>query len=228
MVAAPRTRRTRKRRRLPEITGPLLPTTGLPNWPHLRPTDIPATLARMFPPETLQRFAKESGVVERGRKVDPVALFWVIVLGFGVGLQHELEQLRRAYRDFASTRLAYSSFYERFTPEMVQFLRLCLAHGLSQLRQEPGSTFDQRLERFHDVFLQDSSVVRLHAKLATKWPATRTREPAAGVRVATLVSLKANGPHRVELHGEVTPEIATLKVGPWVKEALLIMELGFY
>lgn len=182
----------------------------------------------MFPPDTLRRFAEESGVIERDRKVDPVALFWVLVLGFGVGLQHELEQLRRAYRDFASTRLAYSSFYERFTPEMVRFLRLCLAHGLSQLRQEPGSTLDERLERFHDVFLQDSSVVRLHAKLATKWPATRTRTPAAGVKVATLVSLKANGPHRVELHPETIAEITTLKVGPWVKEALLIMDLGFY
>jgi putative transposase len=182
----------------------------------------------MFPPEVLRRFAEESGVIERGRKVDPVALFWVLVLGFGVGLQHELEQLRRAYRDFASTQLAYSSFYERFTPEMVEFLRLCLAHGLSQLSQEPGSALDGRLQQFHDIYLQDSSVIRLHAKLASKWPATRSTKVAAGVKIATLVSLRANGPHRVELHGERTAEIATLKVGAWVKDAILIMDLGFY
>ena len=111
---------------------------------------------------------------------------------------------------------------------MVQFLRLRLAHELAELRPEPGSTLDQRLQRFHDDFLQDSSGVRLHAKLATKWPATRSRTPAAGVKVATLVSLRANGPRRVELHGETVAEITTLRVGPWVKGALLITDPGIY
>ena len=159
----------------------------------------------MFALGTLRRFAEESGIAR--------STHWRcsgVGAEFGVGLQYELEQLRRAYRDFASARLAYSSFYERFTLEMVRLHRLCLAHGLSQLRQEPGSTLDERLQRFHDVFLQDSSVVRLHAKLATKWPTTRTRTPAAGVKIATLVSLKANGPHRVELRPETIAEITSL------------------
>ncbi|MGI0131270.1 MAG: IS4 family transposase [Thermoplasmata archaeon] len=218
----------RKRKRLPEIPVSLLPRRGLPNWARLTPTEIPESLVRMFPPETLRRFAVESGLIERDRVVDPVALFWVLVLSFGIGLQRELEMLRRAYRDLTQTHLAYSSFYDRFTPELVAFLKLCVTHGLGELRAAPGSTLDERLQQFHDLFIQDSSVIRLNAKLAKHWPATRARGNAAGVKVSALISLKANGPRRVELHGERTAEIQTLKVGPWVRDALLLMDLGFY
>ena len=45
-------------------------------------------------------------------------------------------------------------------------------------------------------------MVRLHASLATKWPATRSRKVAAGVKVDTLVSVRANGPKSLALVGE--------------------------
>ena len=59
------------------------------------------------------------------------------------------------------------------------------------------------------------------------YPATRSRKLAADVKVATLLSFHANGPKRLELTGERTSEYATLKVGPWVKNSLLLIDLGF-
>ena len=37
----------------------------------------------MFPKALLQRLARETGAVRRLRKVDPVDLFWVVVLSLG-------------------------------------------------------------------------------------------------------------------------------------------------
>ncbi len=42
------------------------------------------TIVEMFPETFLRNTAREAGVVIRERKVDPVVLFWVLTLGFGV------------------------------------------------------------------------------------------------------------------------------------------------
>ena len=39
----------------------------------------------------------QAGHVERNRKIDPVVLFWILVLGFGTGMQRTLAALRRTY-----------------------------------------------------------------------------------------------------------------------------------
>lgn len=78
------------------------------------------------------------------------------------------------------------------------------------------------------IVIKDPSVVRLHASLATKWPATRSRKVAAGVKVDTLVSVRANGPKSIALVGERTADIKPLKVGAWVKSRILLFDLGYY
>jgi hypothetical protein len=44
----------------------------------------------MFPEEWLGQTAKETGLIVRERKIDPVVIFWVLTLGFGVRLQRTL------------------------------------------------------------------------------------------------------------------------------------------
>ena len=41
-------------------------------------------IVEMFPEAFLRNTARETGVVIREHKVDPVVLFWVLTLGFGV------------------------------------------------------------------------------------------------------------------------------------------------
>jgi hypothetical protein len=60
-------------------------------------TPIEVMLNDMFSPDWLRITAEKVGLVKRQRKVDPVTLFWVLVLGFGVGVQRTLASLRRAY-----------------------------------------------------------------------------------------------------------------------------------
>ena len=43
-----------------------------------------------------------------------------------------------------------------------------------------------------------------------------------------MVSAVANGPKTVALYSEKTAEIKTLKIGPWIKDRVLLVDLGFY
>jgi len=186
-------------------------------------------LVELYPSEVLTRLAEESGFIRRYRKIDPVAFFWAVTLEAGVYLQRSLDQLRHVYNEQAAKPIhSYASFYDRFTPELVEFLHLCVAHGLSQLKSAPGNRLSPKLAAFEDVLIQDSTIVRLSASLATHYPPVRASYPTAGAKIATLVSVRANGPKRVERMPESVSERDTLKPGPWVKGSILLFDLGFY
>ncbi len=203
-------------------------TSRRPGSP-LPPTLLQDTLLELFPAETLTRLAEQSGFIRRYRKVDPIAFFWAVTLEAGVYLQRSLDQLRHVYNERAAKPLhSYASFYDRFTPELVEFLHLCVAHGLSQLKAAPGNRLSPKLSAFEDVLIQDSTIVRLSAALAVHYPPVRHSHPTAGAKIATLLSVRPNGPKRLELTAESTSEYDTLKLGPWVHGSVLLLDLGFY
>lgn len=189
---------------------------------------IEAELNKLFSPEWLRKTAKETGLIKRERKIDPVLMFWVLVLGFGVQLQRTLASLHREYEERGSIDLSRSSFYERFSPELVRFLHACVVHGMENLAECYHHVLKENLSVFKDLLIQDSTVIRVHEKLARKWPAVRTRKVAAGVKVSVLVSAVADGVKRVAIYGERMSEIKTLKIGPWIKDRILLLDLGFY
>jgi hypothetical protein len=123
------------------------------------------TIVEMFPDNFLRDTAREKGFVKRERKIDPVILFWVFTIGFGV-----------------------------------RFL-------------------DDKLKRFKDLFIQDSTIIRLHESLTKIWPATRTKKVAAGVKVSCIISDVADGPKSVRIYPERTSEAKILRLGPWLKGA---------
>lgn len=207
---------------------PRYPSTSVQPVPFER-GQVEEALTRLLPSEKIEQFARETGFIERERKVQPVAFLWVLVIHFGTRLTRRLAELKKGYdQRLGLATITYPGWYLRFTPELSKFLKRCLEYALGELAREPGRELDPKLAAFEDVFIKDSTVVRLHASLATKWPATRSRKIAAGVKVDTLVSVRANGPKTVALVGERTPEVKLLRVGPWVKNRILLADLGFY
>lgn len=192
------------------------------------PDIVEKDLYTVFPPEWLRKKAQETGLIKRERKIDPVVMFWVLVMSFGVRLERNLANLKRSYEKASYKKLSDSSWYERFTPELVAFLKACVAHAIEQLAHEQNRVLSEKLARFQDVLIQDSTIVRLHKALAKKWPATRSRTVAAGVKVSALVSAVADGPKRIGIYAESTNELKTLRVGPWIKDRVLLIDLGFY
>ena len=95
-------------------------------------------IVEVFPEDFLRNTARESGLVIRERKIDPVILFWVLTLGFGVRFLSTIRGLKRKYEAKAGVKLSISSFYERFTPKMVGFLQRCVLHAIESRAQQPG------------------------------------------------------------------------------------------
>jgi len=61
------------------------------------------------------------------------------------------------YEIEANIAISDSSWYDRFTPELVEFLHQCVIHGIQELAKEPGRKLSKKLESFQDVLIQDSS-----------------------------------------------------------------------
>jgi hypothetical protein len=75
------------------------------------------------------------GVIKRVRKVDVVAFFWTLVLGFGTGVHRTLAELRRSFESSTGIYLVPSAFYKRFTPQLCAFLKQTVAHACATLSE---------------------------------------------------------------------------------------------
>ncbi len=65
-------------------------------------------------------------------------------------------------------------------------------------------------------------IIRLHASLVDLWPAARSRRVAAGLKLSFIVSVVADGVKTVRLYPERSAEVKTLRLGPWLKDRVLL------
>lgn len=186
------------------------------------------TLTAAFPNEFLRKTAKDAGVIERERKIDPVILFWAFVFTIGVHIERTLAMIKRNYQIMSDETLSDSSWYERFSPELAEFFKRCVIRGIEHLANGAHRAVSDRLKAFKDVLIIDSTVIRLNEKLAKIWPPTRCRRPAAGVKLGVVVSAFINSVKSVSIYGERVSEIKTLRIGPWIENRILLFDLGYY
>ena len=189
---------------------------------------IEKDLCALLSKEYLESAAKISGLIKRKREIEAFVLLWVLVFSFGAHLPRNLANMKRKYDKESKKDLAYSSWYMRFTPELTEFLKLCVTHVIEQLALEQNNVLNEKLTKFKDILIQDSTIIRLHKSLAKKYPAARSKTVAAGVKVGMLVSAVANSPKSIGIYPERMSEIRTLRIGPWVKDRILLIDLGFY
>jgi len=193
-----------------------------------KPTFSPrATLRKLFPKARLERLAKEAGAVIRMRKVKVDALFWTLVLGFGIGRVRTIAGLRRAYEKTTGQRIEESSFYGRFTPGLVKMLKLAAADAL-EMSLGVGRALKGHLASFRDVILTDSTVIRLHDLLQKVYPACRTNHTKAALKAHAIVSVTGAGKQSVTITSERCHDGPVFRVGRWVKDTLLLFDLGYY
>ena len=138
---------------------------------------IREALRKLFPTVFLIALARSSGAVKRLRQVDPAALFWAVVLGFGVGKERTIASLRRGYEKSTGQRIEESSFYDRFNAGFAAMLKAAVGRALTEL-DGVGRCLRGPLEGFRDVIMTDSTVIRLHDLLARQFPACRTNVTA--------------------------------------------------
>jgi IS4 transposase len=171
--------------------------------------------------------AKESGALQRRRKVDMVAFFWVLLLGFGASKQRTLASLRRAFGRATGKTLVPSAFYDRFTPALAKLMKRVLLHVLEKAGL-PKRRFSGCLAAFKDVLAADSTVIRLHDLLQSKWPACRTNHTLSALKAHVIMSVVGKGASSVKVTSQRVHDGPVLRAGKWVKDRLLLFDLGYY
>jgi putative transposase len=190
------------------------------NKPSFDSDVIEKDLCKLLPKEWLESMAKISGLIKRNREIKAFVLLWVLVFSFGAHLPRNLANMKRKYDKESKKDIAYSSWYMRFTPELTEFLKLCVTHVIEQIALEQNKVLNEKLTKFKDILIQDSTIIRLHKSLAKKYPAARSKTVAAGVKVGMLVSAVANSPKSIGIYPE--------RMSPWIKDRILLIDLGFY
>ena len=188
---------------------------------------IRETLTSLLPKAELERLARESGAMRRRRKVDPSAMFWCVVLGFGTGADRTLAGLRRSYERATGKSLVPSSFHDRFTPGLARMFRAVLA----QLMRELASSdvrYGGVLEGLRDGLAADATVVKVHRLLARRFPGTRTNCAPAAAKLHLVMSVRGTSAHKVKVTGERAKDHRTPQMGPWVEGRLLLFDLGYF
>lgn len=180
-------------------------------------------VTRLFPAEDIRQAAKDTGFIKRLRKVDAVLFFYNLILGFSCSVQRTLAGLRRQYQLIADTDLAPASFFGRFSPNLVCFLRRLLTDALAKfaspaLQGKLGTMFT-------DISIFDNTVVTLANSLFGIFPGTAT---AAAAKITVVLSVACQSARSIAIHAGNVPEIKTIKIGEWVKNHLLLFDLGFF
>lgn len=178
----------------------------------------------MFSPEWLGDIATKVGYVQRNRKIDPVTFFWVLVLGFGVGVQRTLASLRRAYETASAETLVPSSFYDRFNKGLIDFLKECLVHGIADLASHASLTLSDKLKGFKDLMVADGTIIRLHDKLAEQFPGARGK---AELKIHAAIGITSNT-KSIAIYSGKTADIKTMRIGSWVQDNILLFDLGYF
>ena len=190
-------------------------------------TGIRHILNRLIPRARLKALASDTGAVVRDRKIGIVGLFWTLVLGFATGKERTLAGLRRAFEKATGTTVVPSAFYDRFTPQLVRLLKAVLGDVVDKTTRMNG-VLRGVLAGFRDVLLTDSTVIRLHDLLQKAFPACRTNHTLAALKAHIILSVTGRGPASVKVTSERVHDGPVLKAGKWVRDRLLIFDLGYY
>lgn len=180
-------------------------------------------LNQALPAETIREMAIETGFIKRLRKIDPVLFFWNLIMGFGVSMEPTLAGLRRRMEIIADVDLMPSSFFDKFNTKLVAFLEKVLQHLIQKLA---ASNLPRNiLSYFPDVYIIDNTIVRLQDGLAKLFPGVKM---AAGVKISVILSVACESIKRVTIHAGKKADIKTIELGPWVKDHLLLFDMGFF
>lgn len=191
--------------------------------PNKALSDALAEVVRLFPAEEIRQTAIDTGFIKRLRKIDAPLFFWNLILGFSCSVQRSLAGLKRQYQTIADTDLAPSSFFDKFTPQLVCFLRRLWHDSLAKFTVPtlPGKLG----EKFKDISIFDNTTVSLGKSLLGLFPRTATE---AAAKITVVLSVACQSARSVAIHAGNVAEIHTIKIGDWVKDHLLIFDLGFF
>jgi len=156
-----------------------------------------------------------------------VTLLWVLLLTLDTRGQRTIADLRRTYARVTGTRLAASAFYGRLSLAFARWVRRLVREALAA-SAEAGRTGAVVADQIREILCVDSTVIRLHDRLAKQFPACRTHHTQAAAKLHTVINVHGRGPRSVKITSERVHDGPVLRAGKWVLGRLLLFDLGYY
>lgn len=203
------------------------------NPPSKNPEHLGTWQDKVLPYDFLLEKSRETGFVKRFRKLNPVYLSYILIFGISSHRRPTFEEIYRRYIDFDANpkflkSITIQSFKKRFNQSMVNFLSFLLEHYINEMILECPAKLKNQAIRFKDILIQDSSIIRLSQKLAGDYPAARSRDNAAGLKIHAVYSARAHSVKTIEITGERVHDSKMLRIGREIKDVLIINDLGYY
>lgn len=189
--------------------------------------EIREILNRMVPKSLLEELARETGAWSRNRKITATSFFWSLVLGFSVGNHRTIAGLRRCFEKSVGRGVVPSAFYDRFTPNLVKFLKAVLGDLIASLESH-FSPLTPSLSFFKDILITDSTLIRLHDLLEKTFPSVWTHYMKASIKAHVILSIRGAGMNTVKITSGNQHDGQRLQVGRWMKGKLMIFDLGYH
>jgi hypothetical protein len=136
--------------------------------------------------ETADRLGRETGFIQRQRKVSGSGFAQATVFGWLANPAASYAELNQAAAT-VGVKISTQGLDQRFTPEACDFLRGLLAEGIEQMVTAAQPKALGVLERFAGVYLTDTSQVGLPVSLVEWWPGGGRQ---AGLKLAVSLELK--------------------------------------
>ncbi|QVL35383.1 hypothetical protein [Aminirod propionatiphilus] len=153
-------------------------------------------LSELFPRRWILEQAKASGFVEGVRNLDPMVFFGHLVLAFGSSSRLCLLRLHRSHEKVAPDRMTWPAFYDRFTPERLEFLKRCLERAMARVVFEALPARATALEAcdIREIVAIDSTLIPLHPDLAEGFPDARSTTCPAAAKLNVQLGLLDRAP----------------------------------
>lgn len=195
--------------------------------------NLKSWFASKFTYDFIEKVARDTGFLQRKRKLDPVYLLFVLIFGISIHQKPTMEELYRRYIDFDdnpkfSHPIFHQSFTKRFNEKLVNFLRALLDHYMDQMINQSPVRLKGIAENFKDIVIQDSSIIRLSKKLYELHPAARSRDNSAGLKIHAVYSTTSHSLKKAEITTERVHDAKKFKITPDVQDTLLVDDLGYY
>jgi putative transposase len=186
-------------------------------------------LKSLLPAARLKRLARDSRFVERCRQLAVEPFVWTLALCFGVGDGRAVTGIFQTYLSVATVKMERSSFFEWMTKKTLPvFLQAVAAHLMDALATTASPGLAGPLGQFKELFSVDSTVIKLHDCLQKLFPGSRTNHSPAALKVHVVQKVSGAGVRSVKVTDGKTSDLKAFSVGPWVRGALLLMDLGYY
>jgi IS4 transposase len=192
-------------------------------------TPITTSIATVLPREEIETQARVLGVVTRQRKVQVYALVVALTLAYQSGTKRTIASLRQAYERLTGTILTRNAFYKRFTQDLARLLQRLVMRVLETQETRGRGIAGGVLDRFRDLVLVDSTVLRLKDRLSGAFKACRTNHTQAAAKLHMVYCVGQARISQVKLTAErVNDQTPWRKIGDWVRGSLVAFDLGYY